>query len=107
MKLEEVYFAGTPFQVCVLLMDTCLDVKRTPGLTMTLSDNHQEILVQYKGVTDVIPISGNVRRYRPMTEEGKRVPLPEPTESVTTTMDAPYGYKADGTPRKRPGRPRL
>lgn len=24
--------------------------------------------------------------------------------SVTTTDEAPYGYKADGTPKKRPGR---
>ncbi len=29
------------------------------------------------------------------------------TSSVTAAQDepAPYGYKADGTPRKRPGRP--
>lgn len=27
----------------------------------------------------------------------------QPTETVV--VDAPYGYKADGTPRKRPGRP--
>lgn len=26
-------------------------------------------------------------------------------EVVTAMMDAPYGYKADGTPRLRPGRP--
>ena len=26
-------------------------------------------------------------------------------ESVESVEDAPYGYKADGTPRKRPGRP--
>lgn len=27
---------------------------------------------------------------------------PEPQQEA---VDAPYGYKADGTPRKRPGRP--
>jgi hypothetical protein len=28
-----------------------------------------------------------------------------PDESVESVEEAPYGYKADGTPRKRPGRP--
>jgi hypothetical protein len=28
-----------------------------------------------------------------------------PEESVESVEEAPYGYKADGTPRKRPGRP--
>ncbi len=28
----------------------------------------------------------------------------DPLPGVLTTTDAPFGYKADGTPRKRPGR---
>lgn len=33
------------------------------------------------------------------------VPAPVPVPTQTPDPSAPYGYKADGTPRKRPGRP--
>lgn len=33
------------------------------------------------------------------------VPAPAPVSAPTSVPAAPYGYKADGTPRKRPGRP--
>ena len=33
------------------------------------------------------------------------VPAPVPVSAPTPDHAAPYGYKADGTPRKRPGRP--
>lgn len=31
--------------------------------------------------------------------------IAEPTTDEAAIDEAPYGYKADGTPRKRPGRP--
>lgn len=34
----------------------------------------------------------------------KAVPPARPREAVVITEEAPWGYKKDGTPRKRPGR---
>lgn len=33
--------------------------------------------------------------------------LNKPKAPTFKTAEAPWGYKADGTPKKRPGRPRL
>lgn len=43
---------------------------------------------------------------RPITSQpSERMPGMAKSDTATEQRGAPYGYKADGTPRKRPGRP--
>jgi len=58
-----------------------------------------------KDGTAVSRIRGNQYRAVPMlTGNNKPVVTLTPTTAPNVTDDAPYGRKADGTPRKRPGR---
>lgn len=38
------------------------------------------------------------------TYQTRMMTAASPTAALTPVPEAPYGYKADGTPRKRPGR---
>ncbi len=91
--------------------------KYAPGDVFTLPDKTAKIFIkanrleQSEGVVSPAPALGayqtRMLQAAPVSVGG----LPDADALATaadgklTTTEAPYGYKADGTPRARPGRP--
>lgn len=70
------------------------------GTVFDLPDNAAKVFIKVGKLrqADATPQAAPTYQTRMMQAE-PIAPAPAPGE------DAPYGYKADGTPRKRPGRP--
>jgi hypothetical protein len=85
------------------------------GDVFELKDKVAKIMIKVGKVTAANPAQTySTRDMRPAPTVVPVVVVPEVVEqtvpvvadaSEPMTEEAPYGYKADGTPRKRPGRP--
>lgn len=80
--------------------------KYKPGEEFELPDKTAKVFVKIGKLQKVEP----KYQTRMMTAEAPAIPARvEPAAEVAPESapedPAPYGYKADGTPRKRPGRP--
>jgi hypothetical protein len=69
--------------------------KHAPGDVFDLPDKTAKLMIKLKKVQAVVDPLPVAIPYQ--TRAMQAAPAPEPEL-------APYGYKADGTPRKRPGR---
>jgi hypothetical protein len=95
--------------------------KYAPGDVFELRDKTAKALIKVGKLAEAPAVQANPQTY--MTRNLRAAPAPVVVEtrsheapvddvaeevaeeSVETVEEAPYGYKADGTPRKRPGRP--
>ena len=83
-----------------------------PGDAFALKDAVAKVFIK-KGRLAEAKEPAPVKSQSYITRDMRPAPVayvaPEPeaveAEQVVEEVDAPYGYKADGTPRKRPGRP--
>lgn len=75
--------------------------KYKPGEEFELPDKAAKVFVRAGKLRKVEAVTGYQTR---MMSAAAPVQAPDPQQEAAAE-DAPYGYKADGTPRKRPGRP--
>jgi hypothetical protein len=81
-----------------------------PGDTFKLPDAVAKVFIKKGRLAEAnAPVKSQGYVTRDMRPAPVAYVAPEPeaveAEQVAEEVDAPYGYKADGTPRKRPGRP--
>jgi hypothetical protein len=95
--------------------------KYAPGDVFELRDKTAKALIKLGKLAEAPAVQSTPQSY--MTRDLRAAPAPvvvetrvsetqvedvaeeAPEESVESVEEAPYSYKADGTPRKRPGRP--
>jgi hypothetical protein len=76
------------------------------GRGVVIQESHEMRCPFYKNRGDtVVEIPDFVKKGEPKPPEVSQ-PRTLPVPQVPQPDDAPYGRKADGTPKKRPGRPR-
>lgn len=92
--------------------------KYEPGDVFELRDKTAKLLIKLGKLTEAPAVQSKPQSYITRDLRADPAPVvvetraPEPVaeevaedSSGPAVEDAPYGYKADGTPRKRPGRP--
>lgn len=75
MKLEQIYLFQPPIVVCGRITDSQPSVKRITGLELELIDNGNTVMASLDGVVDYIPVSGNIRLYKPL-QKSRPVAVP-------------------------------
>jgi hypothetical protein len=80
--------------------------KYVPGDVFELRDKTAKVLIKIGKLAAAGYLTRDMRAEHPQAPsvivEARQVAVAEPDDAAE---EAPYGYKADGTPRKRPGRP--
>ena len=80
-----------------------------PGDVFELKDKPAKMLIKVgilRAAEDVPVVEAAAPGYKTRMMLAEMPPLPVHTDGIRKPEDlAPYGYKADGTPRQRPGRP--
>lgn len=77
--------------------------KYLPGDEFELPDKSAKLLIKV-GKLQAVTTAAPSYQTRMMVAEPVSAPAPVQYTRTEPVEEAPYGYKADGTPRKRPGR---
>jgi len=83
--------------------------KHVPGDVFELRDKTAKILIAVGKLAPAGYLTRDMRAERPQAPavivDAPQVAVVSDPVVDESAEEAPYGYKADGTPRKRPGRP--
>jgi hypothetical protein len=82
--------------------------KHAPGDVFELRDKTAKVLIKIGKLAHAGYLTRDMRAEHPQAPtviiEVRQTAVADPVVE-DASEEAPYGYKADGTPRKRPGRP--